>query len=155
AFLAQQGFRSVLTRMKAEGLIEDGFDIESVQRMTIKTKDAPPAGADSPAGAAPKLPTGAGTYELMLDMKALEGWIARATASGTLAVATERTSPTSLTADLVGISLSVTPGAGCYIPVGHRAPGSGDEKGGLDLGGAGKAPDQLSRDKVLAALKPL
>jgi DNA polymerase-1 len=34
---------------------------------------------------------------------------------------TETTSTDEMTADLVGISLSVKPGEGCYIPVGHRS----------------------------------
>src|SRR5690554_6757386 len=45
-----------------------------------------------------------------------------------------------MTAELVGMSLSLEPGRACYIPVGH------------DLG---MAPEQLSRQWVLAQLKPL
>src|SRR5690606_5030702 len=43
-------------------------------------------------------------------------------------------------AELVGVSLAVTPGEAVYIPVAHDYPG---------------APEQLSRDEVLQALKPI
>ena len=56
---------------------------------------------------------------------------------------TETTSIDPMLAQLVGISLSVTPGQACYIPVAHRGP----DVVGLD------AAAQLSRDTVLARMK--
>ena len=44
-----------------------------------------------------------------------------------------------MTAQIVGMSLSVEPGHAAYIPVAHRGP---------------DAPEQLPRDEVLAKLKP-
>src|SRR5438045_6561676 len=44
-----------------------------------------------------------------------------------------------MTAEIVGISLSVEPGRACYIPLAHRSTG---------------APEQLDRDRVLAQLAP-
>ena len=55
------------------------------------------------------------------------------------ALDTETTSLDSFEARIVGISLSVTPGEACYIPLAHTAPG---------------VADQLPRDEVLARLKP-
>ncbi len=43
-------------------------------------------------------------------------------------------------AEIVGLSFAVVPGHACYIPLGHDYPG---------------APQQLDRDRVLAALRPL
>ena len=52
-------------------------------------------------------------------------------------------------ADLVGVSLAVTPNEACYVPIGHRI-------GTDDLfGGGGLAPDQLREEDVLTLLKPL
>jgi DNA polymerase-1 len=52
---------------------------------------------------------------------------------------TETTSLDQLTAELVGLSVAVTPGEAAYIPLAHRYAG---------------APDQLDRAAVLARLKP-
>ena len=95
------------------------------------------------------------TYELVQDEKALEAWIERATKAGVLAVDTETDALDAFRANLVGISLAVEPGSGCYIPVGHT--GSGDQ-GDLDLGDNPKAkdaPKQIPLKKVVAKLKPL
>src|SRR6202008_3261124 len=43
-------------------------------------------------------------------------------------------------AEIVGVSFAVAPGASAYVPLAHVYPG---------------APDQLDRERVLAALKPL
>ena len=162
-FLVQQGFRSLINRMKSEGLVDGDFDVDTVQRMTIK--QPPGQAAVSPVTPAksvtgPKLPTGAGKYELVQDAKALAAWILRATQAGRVAVDTETTSLDALRAELVGVSLSVIPGEACYIPVGHVAPGSAAaaaNDGGLDLGGGKTAPPppQLAREAALSLLKPL
>ena len=89
-------------------------------------------------------------YETILDMPALDDWIARAYAAGYVTVDTETTSLDAMVADLVGVCLAVEPGRACYIPVGHTGTG-GD--GGLDLDG--DRPDQLPLKEVVAKLKPL
>jgi len=61
-----------------------------------------------------------------------------------IAVDTETTSLNTHDADIVGLSFSVKPGEGYYVPVGHRA---------MDL--LEPAPKQLPRADVLAALKPV
>jgi len=50
-FLIQQGFRSLIQRLKTEGLIDDGFDVESVPKMTI-TAAAKAPGEETSAPAA-------------------------------------------------------------------------------------------------------
>ena len=55
------------------------------------------------------------------------------------ALDTETNSLDAFAARIVGISLSVSPGAACYIPLAHTAPG---------------VAEQLPRDEILAALKP-
>ena len=119
-------------------------------------------GAVSAAEAAELTPE-AKSYEPVQEVGALKEWIARAHAAGTVAVDTETTSLDAMRADLVGVSLSVSAGKACYIPLGHRqAPAQGD----LDLGDGGQAteakgangedaPRQVAFDRALALLKPL
>ena len=78
-----------------------------------------------------------------------DGFIARARAEGLVAFDTETDSTSSANADLCGVSLAVTPGEACYIPVGHG--GEADE--GLQF--AASDLQQLPLDQVIARLKPL
>ncbi|OFA01905.1 DNA polymerase I [Duganella sp. HH101] len=87
-------------------------------------------------GDAPKLDT---NYETVLTDEQLDKWIALIDAAKLTAVDTETTSLEPMTAQMVGISLSVEPGVACYIPVAHSYQG---------------VPEQLSREHVLAKLKP-
>jgi DNA polymerase-1 len=78
-------------------------------------------------------------YETILDADALDRWAARLEGAALACVDTETTSLDPMIAQLVGISVSVEPGAAAYIPVSHRYAG---------------APPQLALDAVLARLKP-
>jgi DNA polymerase-1 len=77
-------------------------------------------------------------YETVLDDAALERWIARIEAAPLVSFDTETTSLDPMAAEIVGLSLSVEPGKACYVPLAHRYAG---------------APDQLSREPVLARLR--
>ena len=76
-------------------------------------------------------------YECVVDEAGLNRWLEKIQAASLTAVDTETTSLDALTAELVGISLSVKPGEACYIPVAHR-----------------HGETQLNRDLVLSRLKP-
>jgi DNA polymerase-1 len=173
-FLATQGFRSVITRMKSEGLVDGDFDVESVPRMSNgalplgqPSRDGQSIGSAVPAPTEIPQPTvrpGAnGGYALIQTIRDLEACIARAYEAGLIAVDTETTGLNAHTCDLVGISLATSVGEGFYIPVGHVAPGSAakEEKpqGGLALEApktdGGLLSGQLPREKALEALKPL
>src|SRR5574343_16258 len=78
-------------------------------------------------------------YQTVFTWPQFDVWLARIEAAELAALDTETTSLDSFAARIVGISLSVTPGAACYIPLAHTAPG---------------VADQLPRDEVLARLKP-
>ena len=82
----------------------------------------------------------AGSYTSVLTHEQLQDWVARLQAADAFAIDTETDSLDPLQAILVGISLSVEPGAACYIPLAHAGPG---------------APIQLPRNEVLEALRPL
>jgi len=79
-------------------------------------------------------------YQIVLTEAHLEDWIKKIKAAELTAVDTETTSLDYMIADLVGISVAVEPGEAAYIPFGHDYLG---------------VPEQLSRELVLAALKPL
>jgi len=79
-----------------------------------------------------------GDYETVLTEAQLDKWLALAAAADLTSVDTETTSLDPMTAQMVGISLSVEPGKGAYIPVAHRYAG---------------VPGQLPRELVLAKMK--
>ena len=84
----------------------------------------------------------------MRDLATLDAWIARATSVGTVAFDTETDALSSANAGLVGVSLAITPGEACYIPLGH------EEGEGLALEmGADLA--QIPLEDAIAALKPM
>ena len=68
----------------------------------------------------------------------LELWIGKIRTAGTFAIDTETSCLVPMTAELIGVSLAVGDGNACYIPVAHNLVG-----------------EQLERDQVLAALKPV
>jgi len=126
------------------------YEFKSVLR---RLSDQLGDGGDTTAEAAPSPESAEAAYELVTDQVALEGWIAAASEQGLVAVDTETTSLDAMRAELVGISLALTPGKACYIPLAHRAQGADGE---LALeGGNGLLPDQIPRDKALKLLKPL
>ena len=59
-------------------------------------------------------------YECVVDELALNRWLKKIESAQLTAVDTETTGLDALAAELVGISLSVTPGEACYIPLAHR-----------------------------------
>ncbi|MES3021932.1 MAG: DNA polymerase I [Pseudomonadota bacterium] len=125
---------------------------EFFQRFGFKTllreigaENGSPVGApalNSPEGdlfgdAAPaQLPRG--EYETIVLESQLDAWLALIDAATLTSVDTETTSLDPMTAQMVGISLSVEAGKGAYIPVAHRYAG---------------VPEQLPRELVLAKLK--
>jgi len=98
--------------------------------------DAPPAGKET---AAPPAAPSEVRYETVFSWEAFDAWLQKIENATLTALDTETTSLDSFTARIVGISLSVTPGEACYIPLAHNGPG---------------VAEQLPRDEVLAKLKP-
>lgn len=140
-FLATQNFRSLLSKLVGP----EGVKLATARAAATPAPTVPaaPGTADVPKPAdAPR------NYELVQNLDRLHHWIARAHAVGLVAVDTETTSLSANAADLLGVSLAVTPGEACYIPLGHGAA-----KGELDLGNA--RPEQIPLAEAIAALKPL
>jgi DNA polymerase-1 len=151
AFLHQNGFKNLLARVETKL-----GKSTAAERGEIPAPLGHPEPAPGPEAMTfpppPDLAKVERRYALVQDLAELEGWIAAATARGVVAINTETTSVTPAHADLVGLSLSVAPGEACYIPLAHRANGTGE----LDLAAeAQRALAQIPRDHALARLKPL
>jgi DNA polymerase-1 len=109
------------------------------------------AGAATPAAPSAPPPAGpidVGAYACVRDLQMLQDWIARATAKGVVAFDTETDSLSSANSGLVGVSLAISPGEACYIPLGHEA------SEGLAFDEAGDLA-QIPLAEAIAALKPM
>ncbi|WP_392336938.1 DNA polymerase I [Loktanella salsilacus] len=135
AFLAEMEFRTVTKRI-ADRLGAEAPVIEAAPVANVATPDEVPFDADG--------------YECVRTLDALQVWIDRIMERGYVAVDTETTSLNEMRADLVGISLCVTAGQACYIPLAHKAAAQDDL-----FGSDARAEGQIDFDACLAALKPL
>ncbi|MFV2005006.1 MAG: DNA polymerase I [Gammaproteobacteria bacterium] len=79
-------------------------------------------------------------YETVFDKKSFDSWLKKLNEAGQFAFDTETTSLDYMKARVVGVSFAVKAGEAAYVPFGHDY---------LD------APEQLSEQEVLGALKPL
>ncbi|MEA3640510.1 MAG: DNA polymerase I [Lamprobacter sp.] len=86
------------------------------------------------------LDSAASAYQTILTQAELEPWLERLRQAELFAFDTETNALDYMRADIVGVSVAVSPHQAAYIPLAHDYPG---------------APDQLDRDQVLNALKPL
>ena len=79
-------------------------------------------------------------YETILEQGQFDVWLEKLEAAELFAFDTETTSLDAQQAELVGLSFAVSPFEAAYVPLAHSYMG---------------VPEQLDRDAVLAALKPL
>ncbi|MEL0005979.1 MAG: DNA polymerase I [Luminiphilus sp.] len=80
------------------------------------------------------------TVTTVLDQATFDEWLSKLRSAPLFAFDTETTSLDYMVAEVVGVSFAIEAGAAAYVPLAHDYPG---------------APDQLERDAVLDALKPL
>jgi DNA polymerase-1 len=80
------------------------------------------------------------TYETIFEWSQFEAWLSKLRTADLFAFDTETTNVDYMKAEIVGFAFCVEPGSAAYVPVRHRYAG---------------APEQLDRDRVLAALKPI
>ena len=78
-------------------------------------------------------------YETVLSEKSLEKWVKKIDRSKAFAIDTETDSVSTVSANLIGISISVKENEGCYIPIGHSYEG---------------CPEQLSLEHIQKNLGP-
>ncbi|HKD54020.1 MAG TPA: DNA polymerase I, partial [Steroidobacteraceae bacterium] len=100
------------------------------------------ASAGSTAAAAEPLPAApaARHYETITRWEDFERWLTALRAAELFAFDIETTSLDYMKAEIVGLSFSIEAGSAAYVPLRHVYPG---------------APDQLDRERVLAALQPI
>ena len=132
AFFSRMGFRTWLRELNAENTADNTATATSSANSTVNSDGEQQAALFATA-------PGETHFELVLTKEQLTKWCAIVEQAELTAVDTETTSLDALQAQLVGISLCVEAGTAAYIPVAHQYPG---------------VAEQLSRDDVLAALKP-
>ncbi len=154
-FLHDQAFKSLIVRMenKIGQIPNDALNIENKKENIANNRMD--WGKDyTDVSLREKI-----NYELVQNKAQLEIWINEAMSVGMFAIDTETTSLDSMSAELVGISMSVHPGNACYIPVAHRADSDQNSLNlGLeDLPSVDKKIElkQISRDVVISMLKSL
>jgi len=91
-----------------------------------------------------------GKYTTIRTRDELDAWIARAHDLGHVAIDIKATSIDPMQADICGIALALTPNEACYIPLGHKKSG-----GGEDLFASGLAEGQIEAGQAFEALRQL
>ncbi|SIS46433.1 DNA polymerase I [Insolitispirillum peregrinum] len=118
------------------------------RRLLAQVQGRAAAQASTPQAAASAAPSDV-AYELVQDADRLRWWVAQAQTM--VAIDTETTGLDTQKADLVGVSLALTPGKACYVPLAHVNPdGAGDL-----LSGGGAPPRQIPLAEALEILRPL
>ncbi len=133
----RDALKALYTRLEFKnwlGELLDGKD-EGVDDVASGSAVAGDAVDEDPALASPSRED-----HTLLTQAEFDAWVERLAASEAFCFDLETTSLNYMEADIVGIGLALEPHEAAYIPVAHAY---------LD------APDQLDRDAVLAALKPL
>jgi len=124
-------FRELEFKTWLDALLQGGNDAAALSGRTAE--DDVPAAEPAQASEAVEVTT-------VFDQSTFDEWLAKLSRSSLFAFDTETTSLNYMAAEVVGVSFAVEAGAAAYVPLAHDYPG---------------APDQLNRDAVLEALKPL
>ena len=119
--------------LEFKGWLEEVLSGEKPEEASGSNDDGAPA--DPPPGELDR-----SGYELVLTQQDFDRWLKELGDADAFAFDTETTSLEYMRAEIVGVSFSIEEGKAAYVPVAHDYPG---------------APQQLDRDAVLAALKPL
>ncbi|MDF3932983.1 DNA polymerase I [Pseudomonas citronellolis] len=120
-----------------EALLELYRQLEFKNWLDDLLREAKDAG-ESPAEAASA--QAESRYETVLEQAAFDAWLKKLEAAELIAFDTETTSIDAQQAQVVGVSFAVEAGEAAYVPLAHSYMG---------------VPQQLDRDAVLRALKPL
>jgi DNA polymerase I len=89
-------------------------------------------------------------YQTVRSLEELQLWIARARDLGHFAIEAKANSIDPMQAEICGIALALAPNDACYVPLSHKQSGDG-----AGLFAAGLAPDQITAEDALEALRPL
>lgn len=116
SFLQEQSFKTLLERIEKRGWIQ-----ADIYESSISAKE--PSSGITPASDAVNaemVPPQTTDYALIQDETNLQRWINNIQEQGYVSIDTETTSLNPLKAKLVGISLALSPGKACYIPLSHQ-----------------------------------
>lgn len=178
AFLTEQGFRSLLARLK---LTENEGTPQAIRESGILGPEKAAAQKNAGNGAGSDVEHGADEggsesafsafgmnalngaqrkalgdvateYVCLQTAQQLKEWLVSVEEEGRLAVDTETTSLTPSTTTLVGISLATKAGRACYIPISHIHPET-TEGGGLNFS-QHEPPAQIPVTEVAEILRP-
>jgi DNA polymerase-1 len=175
AFMRAMEFNS-LTKRVAEALGVEappplersvGASVRGMSAPVAKAINKPANGSEAPpatmpvggqlgaavaaAHAAARTPTiDRSAYVTIRDEATLAAWVEQARSAGRVAFDTETTGLDPMRVDLVGVSLALSPGKACYIPLGHTS-GGGDLFGGA----SGPVSGQIPLRAALDLLKPM
>jgi DNA polymerase I len=155
-FIGPRGWRGRngdVAPAKAEDTTADDGARSSVANASAASADgalAPSALAKARAAAALNAPIDRSLYVRPASLEDLKNWVAAAFDAGFVCFDTETDSLDAMQANLVGLSLALSPGRACYVPFAHRALGADDLFGGGEL-----APGQLPLREALEILRPL
>ncbi len=131
--------RELFTRLELRSFLKQLGDEGGATTPSVPSKaESSPETVAAATPAQPAAPNG--RYEAVTTEEALNTWIDRLKAAELIAFDTETTSLNYMQAEIVGVSFSVETGEAAYVPLAHDYAG---------------APEQLNREKVLAALKPV
>ncbi|WP_116320858.1 DNA polymerase I [Cupriavidus sp. P-10] len=147
-FFQRYGFKTWLREATGERLPDSRTQARAQARAAAAPAqgglfDAPAASAGNVVQATEESAPTEIRYETVTTQGMLEDWMRRIETAPLVAIDTETDSLDPMQAQLVGISLSATPGEACYIPVAHRGP----DVAGLPEHG------QLSREAVLERMR--
>jgi len=137
AFLEDMGFKSLLAKVQGDGPATLPGGGPTMLALA-------PGAEEKPAPVVEQVPFRHKDYETVVDVEALDRWIAEGFACGRIAVDTETDSKDPVQARLVGISLATAPGKACYIPLAHVGDGLLSE-----------TPRQIPMAEAIARLQPL
>jgi DNA polymerase-1 len=132
--------RGLLRQLEAGEGADTGAGAAAAAAGGATTTAAASAGAAAPSTESLPAAPAARHYETLTRWEDLERWLTALAAAEMFAFDVETTSLDYMKAEIVGASFSIEPGTAAYVPLRHVYPG---------------APEQLDRERVLAALKPL
>ena len=114
-------FESLLVMHGDDEKLDELFSKLDFKTMKRPSKESKSTNENDSAGEDIKHSNKANTsYETILTKKDLKEWANKLNKCEVFAIDTETDSLDTVTANLVGISLSVKEGGGCYIPIGHK-----------------------------------
>jgi DNA polymerase-1 len=87
-------------------------------------------------------------YEIIRDAAGLKRWLDAIEMTGYVATDAESTGIDNQSADLVGLSFSIAPGTGAYLPLGHASADG-------DMFGTGRAEGQMDIREALDMVRPM